>query len=210
MVSRRENKVKAIKMIGFGALTALMAIALVGVTSATAEPTVLCKADESPCAEANLVKSVHETSVGKAKLLTSFGTTECNVLFASTSVGGAASPQIVKGNFTYTNCELGGGSCTATEENGPAEIKVSKEGHETARVTGEYLVHVVCGSTMDCSYTGTGVIGTAKGPLLSTQTNGEVTFSEQSLTKEAGGFLCPKTNKLDITTTPLSATYISS
>jgi hypothetical protein len=119
---------------------------------------------------------------------------------------------VIDGTFTYTNCTFAGSSCTATEENGPAEILILKEGHETGKVTYELLIHLVCGSSIDCSYNGTGLVGTAKGPLLSAQTpdNGEVSLSEQSLTKETGGFLCPKTTKLDITTSPLSATYISS
>jgi hypothetical protein len=201
-------KMKAIKMIGLTALLALLAMAFVGATSAMAESTALCTADETECALANLTESVHETSVGKAKLLTSLGTTECNVLFSG-SVEETGNPLVIEGSFTYTNCTFGGSSCTATEESGPAEIKVLKEGHETGKVTGEGLVHLVCGSSIDCSYNGTGLVGTAKGPLLSTQTNGEVTLSEVATTKETGGFLCPKSAKLDITTTPLSATYIS-
>jgi hypothetical protein len=210
-ITEKGEQVKAIKTIGLGGLMALMTIMLVGATAAMAEPTTLCKTDESPCAEANLISSVHETSVGKAKLLTSIGTTECNVLLSGT-VTKTGSPLIISDKFTYTECKLGGSSCTATEENGPAELKVLREGHETAKVTYEYLVHVVCSGFIDCSYVGTGLVGTAKGPLLSAQEpdNGEVTLSEQSLTKEAGGLLCPKTIKLDITTTPLTATYISS
>jgi len=201
---------KPLKMLGLTALAALMAMAFVGASSAMAESTALCKVDESPCAVANLSKEVHETSVGKAKLLTSVGTTECNVLFSG-MVEKEGSPLVVKGGFTYTNCVLGAVTCSATEENGPAEVSVLKEGHETAKVTGEGLVHVVCAGFIDCSYTGAGLVGTAKGPLLSAQTpdNGEVSLSEQSVAKEAGGLLCPKTAKLDITTTPLTATYIS-
>jgi hypothetical protein len=204
---------KAIKMFGLAVLTALMAMAFVGAASAMAESTVLCKNDESPCTEGNVIAHVHETSVGKAKLLTSFGTTECNVLFlgdAAEAMEEGAGLGVI-GSFTYTECTLGGSNCTATEENGPAELEVLKEGHETGKVTGEGLVHLVCGKSIDCSYNGTGLTGTAKGPLLSAQTpdNGEVSLSEQSTTKEAGGFLCPKTAKLDITTTPLVATYVS-
>jgi hypothetical protein len=203
--------VKAIKLIGLSALTALLAMAFVGATSAMAEPTALCKADQNPCEEKNVITHVHETSVGKAVLLSSVGNTECNVLF----LGDAAAVMEegaglgVVGSFTYTNCELGGGSCTAKEEKGPAEVQVLRTGHETATVTGEGLVHLVCSGFIDCSYNGVGLSGTAKGPLLSTQTNGEVTLTEQTTNKEAGGFLCPKTAKLDITTTPLEATYVS-
>lgn len=173
------------------------------------EGTALCSQDESPCAAGHLVNSVHEVSVGKAKLLTSLGTTECNVLFSGSIATTLASPLIVSGKFTYSNCTLGGSSCTATEENGSSEIKVSREGHETAGITGEGLVHLVCGSSIDCSYNGIGLSGTAKGPLLGEQENGEV-FLLGAVQKETGGFLCPKTSALDIVTSPLTATYIRS
>src|SRR5690349_12052880 len=150
-------------------LAVLVALASFVASPAMAEKTALCKADESICAAENLVTSVHETSVGKAKLLTSFGTVECNVLFASTKVGGAGAPQVIEGNFTYSSCALGANSCTATEENGPAEIDVLKEGHEKAKVTVEGLVHLKCSGFIDCSYTGAGLVGTFKGPLLATQ-----------------------------------------
>jgi hypothetical protein len=209
--SRREGriKVKAIKMFGLAVLAALMAMAFVGATSAMAEATQLCGHDGSPCES---LRHVHETSTGpgassKAVLLTSIGNTECNVLYLG-NVTSSGAPVVIKGSFTYTNCTLGGSSCTATEENGPTEIKVLRTGAETAEVTGEGLVHVVCSGFIDCSYNGTGLKGTAKGALISTQANGEVTLSEQATTKEAGGFLCPKTAKLDIATTPLSKTYI--
>jgi len=194
-------------MIGLAALTALAAMAFVGASSAMAESTTLCTADGSGCG----VTHVHETSVGKAKLLTSLGTTECNVLALGDVVGAALNnPLVLAVNFSYSNCLLGSTSCTATEESAPAEVKVLKEGHETTKVTGEGLVHLVCGSSIDCSYNGVGLVGIGKGPLLSTQTNGEVTTNEATTNKETGGFLCPKTSKLDITTTPLAATYISS
>jgi hypothetical protein len=119
--------------------------------------------------------------------------------------GGA--PAIVAGNFTYSNCN---NSCVVTEENGPAEIKVLKEGHETSKVTGEGLFHVECGTFIDCLYTGEGLVGTGKGPLLAAteKTNGEVKFSNQKLNEEGGSFFCPDTSELTITTTPLEATYI--
>ena len=200
---------KTIRMIGLAALAALMAMAFVGASSAMAEKTTLCTADvtEFYSASACAVTHVHETSVGKMKFLSSVGGSECNVLFLG-DVSSTGAPLVIKGEFTYTNCELGGSSCTATEESGPAEIKVLREGHEAAKVTFEYLIHLVCSGFIDCSYNGVGLAGTGKGPLLSTQKNGEVTLSEQSLNKEAGGFLCPKIAKLDITTTPLSPTYI--
>jgi len=201
---------KTIKTIGLAALTALMAMAFVGAGSAMAEETQLCTTDTSPCSAPTT--SIHAISVGRAKLLTSLGTVECNVLFESTSVGALAAPQVIKGNFTFSNCELVGVECEAKEQNGPAELLVLKEGHETAAVTGEGLVKVECGKTLICAYTGERLKGTAKGPLLSAQIpdNGEVSLSGQELIKEAGsGFICPKTAKLDIAASPLVPVYIS-
>jgi len=199
---------KAIKTIGLAALAVLATAAFAGVTSAMAESTVLCSVDESPCAEGNVITHLHGTSVGKSKLLTSLGTVECNGL-ALGDVIEEGPPLVMSGTSTFTECVLGGGSCTATEENGPAKTKALKEGHETGSVVGEGLIHLVCGSSIDCSYNGTGLKGTIKGPLLSTQTNGEVTISEQATNKEAGGFLCPKTSKVDGTATSLVAMYAS-
>jgi hypothetical protein len=207
-IAEKGGQVRAIKTVGLCALMTLMAMAFVGASPAMAESTTLCKADESPCASP--VGHVHETSIGKAQVLTSIGSAECNVLFLG-DVKSEGSPLVISGNFTYTNCVLGGSKCTATEENGPAELKVLKEGHETAKVTYEDLVHIVCAGFIDCSYVGTGLEGTAKGPLLSAREpdNGEVWLLEKSLTKEAGGFLCPKTAKLDdITMTLLTAAYL--
>lgn len=200
---------KAIKMVGLVALAALMAMAFVGANSAMAEETTLCSSDEATCSPENLISHMHEESVGKAKLITSVGTIECDSLFlGDTAEGtGEGAELTITGTFTYTNCELGGKSCTAKEENGLAEIEVVKTVAETTKVTGKYLVHVVCSSTIDCSYTGAGIVGTGKGPLESTQANGEVTISGAAATKEAGGFLCPKSAQLTVTTTPPAATY---
>jgi hypothetical protein len=206
--------VKSIKMFGLAALAAVMAMAFVGASSAMAEHTALCATDEALCASP--LAHVHEESVGKAKLLSSI-TVECNVLFLGDAllVSGVAlaNPLKIHGTFTYTNC----GSCVVTEESSPAEIKILKLGHETADVTGEGLVHVECSGFIDCSYNGVGLKGTATGPLLAKKNakgevehpNGEVVIAGQTTNKETGGFLCPATSKLDITTTPLSATYIS-
>jgi hypothetical protein len=201
---KRENEVKQIKMFGLAALAALMAMAFVGAGSAMAGNTQLCQSDQAKCT--NPVTHVHETTLAgkKAVLKTSLATIECDVLFLSTSVGGLGAPQIIKGNFTYSNC---GASCTVTEENGPAEIEVLREGFETGSVVGEGLVHANC--FLNCRYNGTGLEGTANGPLLpSTETNGEVTLEEQETNKESGTF-CPKTSLLTITTTPLSPVYLS-
>jgi len=198
-------------MIGLTALTALLAMAFAGATSAMAESTSLCKADESPCSAANQIGSVHEESVGKSKLLTSLGITECNVLFSGTITTKLANPLVISGAYTWTNCKLGESTCTVTEATANAEIKVLKEGHETATSTVNVGFQVGCPGFIECTFVSAGLKGTAKGPLLSAQVpdNGEVTQLETILNKVAGGFLCPKSVKLDITTTPLTATYIS-
>jgi hypothetical protein len=148
---------------------------------------------------------VHEATLAghKAVLKTSIVTVECDVLFLGDALSESGKPLVIHGKFTYTNCA----SCTITEENGPSELKVLKEGHETASVTGEGLVHVEC-SGLNCRYTGEGLKGTAKGPLLSTETNGEVSLTEKEVHKESGLF-CPKESKLTITTTPLEPTYVT-
>jgi hypothetical protein len=187
-------------MFGLAALAALMAMAFVGASSAMATSTQLCTTDTSPCGSA--VTSVHEESVGKAKLLAN-PRVECNVLFESTSVGALGAPQEIEGHFRYTNC-----GCTVRERAATtARLKVLRTGHETASVVGEALIEVNCFGIV-CTYKGTGLEGTAKGPLLSTEPNGEVVLSEQEVT--GTGSFCPARGKLDITTTPLSATYISS
>jgi hypothetical protein len=204
---------KPIKMLGLAALTALLAMAFVGASSATADPTALCKADESPCEAANEITHVHETTLsgGKATLLNSISNVLCDTLFLG-DVNSTAVVEgvLLEGKFTYTNCvDEKPNGCTATEENGPAEIVVLKEGHETASIEGEGEVKVVC-TGISCKYNGEGLIGTGKGPLLAVteKTNGEVSISEQT-TNKVSGLLCPATAKLDITTTPLEATYIS-
>jgi hypothetical protein len=123
-------------------------------------------------------------------------------------VGSPGAPQIIKGNFTYSNClRSASESCTVTEKSGPTEIKVLKEGHETGKVTGKGEVQVKCGSFINCTYDGEGLEASAKGSLLSTETNGSVSLNEQ-VTHKVSGFICPGEAKLDITTTPLVAIYI--
>jgi hypothetical protein len=202
---------KPIKMLGLTALLALLAMAFVGASSAMAEGTQLCTADETPCESANLVTHVHETTLSgaKATLLNSVSNVLCDVLFLGEAYQGTTEGSVlVQGNFTYTNClDEKPNTCTVTEESGPVNITVLKEGHETAKVTGEGEVKVVC-TGISCKYNGEGLVGTGKGPLLSSETNGEVSIVEQT-TKKVSGLLCPATAKLDIKTTPLVKVSLS-
>ncbi|HET7485031.1 MAG TPA: hypothetical protein VFJ64_06590 [Solirubrobacterales bacterium] len=198
---------KPIKMLGLVALAALMAMAFLGAGSAMAESTELCGLDPGTAASApcpngvDAVIHVHETSVGKAILLAS-PKIECNVLFLG-GVVVTGSPLVIEGNFTYSSC---GSGCTFTEEGGPSVIEVLRTGHETAREVSESEIHSNC-LGINCFYNFEGLVGTAKGPLLSTAANGEVSIQEQTLHKTKGTF-CPATGKLDIKTTPLEPTYI--
>jgi len=203
MIYERENQVKPIKMLGLAALAALLAMAFVGASSAMAESTVLCSNDsETSCTE---VTHVHETSVGKAKLL-SEPTVECDVLFLGDTVAGTSAPLHIDGKFTYTNCN---NSCVVEEVNGPALIQVLRTATDLSAVTGEGLVKLTCFfGFIKCSYNGEGLEGHGTGPLKSAQTNGSVVIKEQETHIETG--TCPESAFLDITTTPLSKTYIKS
>ncbi len=205
---------KFLKMLSLAALAALMAMAFAGPPSAMAESTALCSLDPGEsenevCPLSSLISHVHETSLSgtKAKLKTGSFTVECDVLFLGDVNPGfllAAMTLKIFGNFTYTNCDSG---CTVTEENEFGVILVLRESHDTAVVTYELQVHVECGKIIDCKYKGTGLVGTARGLLLSTEANGEVAVTEQELSGE--GVLCPKIARLNITTTPLLATFIA-
>jgi hypothetical protein len=84
---------------------------------------------------------------------------------------------------------------------------VLKTAHELGEVTGNGEVNAHCGFFINCTYNGEGLSGHALGPLLSTPANGQVRIEEQT-THKVSGSLCPETAKLDLLTTPLSATYI--
>ena len=205
-------------MLGLTALAALMAMTFVGTGSAMAESTALCKEDAvllsgEVCPEAKRISHVHEVSVGKGVLLSSLVTIECEVLFLGdvTSANNLGAPLVISGNFTYpmTGCETTGGTlCTVTETSASATIEVLKTAHELAEVKGTAEVNAQCGIFINCTYNGVGLLGHGLGPLLSSSLNGNVGLSEKT-TNKIGGFLCPKTAKLDLTTTPLEHTYIA-
>jgi len=199
--------VKPVKLYFLTVISALMILSFVGTSSAVAEKTVLCSEDESPCSESHWVKHVHWEASIAVTLLSSVLTVECGLLYLGPEVLSISTPLFsIHFVAAYSNCN---NNCTVTEENGPAEIKISREGSELAKVTGGVLFHVVCSGFLNCKYTGVGLVGHALGPLSSSEENGSVVFSEQTLNKESGTF-CPSTNKLDLTTTPLEPTYITS
>ncbi|MGE5280785.1 MAG: hypothetical protein ACM3N0_00420 [Chloroflexota bacterium] len=195
-------------MLGLVALAALAAMAFVGASSAMAESTQLCEEDvETNCLKP--VTHVHEESTKKGVLLNSTGSpVECNVLFLSTEVLGLAAPQVIHGHFTYSACERAGSSCTVTEESASSLIKILREGHELASVTGEGEVRVHCGLLINCVYKGEKLNGHGLGSLLpATGTLGGVLIDGQTTVKVTG--LCPEVAELDLTTAPLSDVYIA-
>lgn len=202
---------KSIKMFGLAALAALMAMAFAGASSAMAESTVLCKADESPCAAGNKITHIHELTASVSVFDSPFGFLLCNELFLG-DVTGTGPSLTMSGTTTYTNCvrhTTGNPEpCLFAEVNGPSSRTVTKTGHETAAVTIKREVKVKCGVFINCVYNGEGLEGTAKGPLLSSETNGEVLFDKQVMHKVSG--ICPSEIKLSTTTTSLEAIYISS
>jgi len=177
-------------------------MALLGTSSAMAEETALCEADESPCASP--ITHVHYIS-NDMRIDIPEMTYQCDVLFLG-DVSKPGAPQLVEGKFTYTNCNQ---KCTREEVNGPANLNFLKTGHETAEFGGEGEIHSHCDDVLDCTYSFKNLIGLAKGPLLSSETNGEIRYEEQLLTK-VSGTLCAKSAKLSATFVPLSPTYISS
>jgi hypothetical protein len=199
-------------MFGLAALAALMAMAFVGASSAMAEATQLCSGDPTGSGCGTAVTHVHETTLAgttnQATLLSSVITVKCDVLYLGDTLGSlanAGSKLVIHGHFTYSNCN---NSCTVTEESASALVEVEKTGHETASVIGSGEVRVHCGFFINCVYNGVGLEGTAHGPLLSSETNGDVSLTGQE-TNRVSGF-CPEEAFLDIKTTPLSATYIGS
>jgi hypothetical protein len=199
---------KSLKTLGLAAFAALMAMAFLGASSAMAGNTQLCKADESPCAAANVISHVHEETVSgaPATLLSTLGNLKCNALFLGDTLGLGA-PLVIHGHFTYTGCLRNGNACTVTEVSTSSLIEVLRTGVENATITPNLEINVHCGLFINCTYDGEGLEGTSKG-ALSAPSNGESSISEAT-THHVGGGICPETGKLDIRMTPLLATYIS-
>jgi len=181
-------------------------MALLGASSAMGETTALCKVDAlGSCSQA--VTHTHYDAEN-IEILTGAIDYKCDALYLA-NVYSLGSPQVLEGEFTYTNCNH---ECTRTEENGPVVLHLLKTGHETAELTGTAGAGVLseCPEVINCVYSFQNLVATVKGPLLSKATNGEFVYESQPLTS-AFGFLCPSTPKLDARFILTSAkAYISS
>lgn len=218
-------KVTAIKRLGLIVPAALVVMAFAGTSPATAEWTSLCEEDKAvfsgetyvtteECPLEKRIGHVHEATLAgaKAKLLTSLINVECNVLYlgdnnVSASLLGVTI--LTEGHFTYSACN---NSCVVKEPaNKIAEVVILREGHETARTVIRERMEVKCNGLLNCEFSwAEGEEGEAKGPLLSTETNGDVSFNE-ILPIGVEGALCPSgKSKLDIKMTPLIQTFIAS
>jgi hypothetical protein len=219
---------KSIKMLGFTALTALMAMALLGASPAMAEYTTLCSVDEGEgahevCPANRQFFNVHEATLAGTPAILLAGTIGnilCNELFAGEARLNAnnepitlARPLIFLGHFTYSSCvrdKPGGGTenCTVTETSAEAKAELLKEGAELAKVTGAWKVNFHCGIFINCTYDAENLEGTALGALLNPyEENGGLIFNESVLHKLAGG-ICPTEAKLDLTTQWLVKVWI--
>jgi hypothetical protein len=199
---------KSIKILGLTAFAVLLAMASLGASSAMAGDTQLCMVDESPCAAANVIAHVHEETATGAPdtLLSSLGNITAKALFLGLTLGLGA-PLVSHGNFTYSGALRNGNACEIKEVSTSALISVLRTAAETASWTIEFEINVHCGIFFNCTYDGQGLEGTAKGPLLAGP-NGESSIIE-GVMHHVGGGICPEITKLDIKTTPLLATYIS-
>jgi len=196
----------SIKLFGFIAVAALMGVLFSSTSAAMAEGTALCVVDEVPCAVGNTVIHIHETSVGKAKLLSSLPTIECNVLFLGEILTAlnSSGPVTMHGHFTYSGCN---NFCSVSEPLGQDSlISILRLGEHLGDTTGEGEVHVSC-PFINCTYNGEGLEGHALDPLTSSQANGSVVITKQETHIVSGS--CPESAFLDLTTTPLAGVYIS-
>src|SRR5690349_3224116 len=192
------------------AMSAIATMTLSIPTVAAAENTSLCLEDpsESPCPEGQIVNHVHFTAPA-VKFLTESVTAKCETLFLGDTLKPIGAPLSIKGKLTYANCEGNAGICTVTETSETSTITLLRVEHETANVTLTDEIHVEClKDFINCYFNGTSLVPTAKGPLLSETTNGEIFAFEQVLNKTKGS-ICPKTTKLDLSLEPSEALFIS-
>jgi len=175
------------------------AAAIAGVSPAMAESTAFCASDpgtgpEEVCPEGKLLSHVHGTTVEElpAVILTTVYNIQCSALYLADTVEELASPLVLEGKFSYSNCS---NECSVKEENGPSKIKALKLGHDKADAELEMLLTIAC-TGINCRYVAEWMKGLFKGALLPF-TGKEGGFSEAKWNKE-GGLLCPSNASLDL------------
>ena len=195
---------KLARLIGLMCVAAMATFALAGSSAAMAETTALCSTEEVPCKESNQIKEI-SYEANDLVVLTSLMDYTCDSSFTA-NVSELGEPQTLEVTaMNYTSCNQG---CTRTVEE-LGTFKVTRTGEEVGDVVGGgFVVHVVCGITINCTYTFDELIGTIQGAAL-TEDNGHITFQEAEF-KNSKGFLCPKVAKLDALFIASKPVYVSS
>jgi len=185
-------------------VAAMATFVLVGPSTAMAETTALCSVEQDPCEEGNQITEI-SYEANDLVVLTTLMDYTCDSSF-SAGVSELGEPQTLEVTaMTYTSCNQG---CSRTVEE-LGTFKVTRTGEEVGEVFGSgFVVHVVCGSTINCTYTFDELTGTIQGASL-TEDNGHITFQEAEFVKHSG-FLCPTVAKLDALFVASEPVYVSS
>ncbi|HEX7244426.1 MAG TPA: hypothetical protein VF245_02535 [Solirubrobacterales bacterium] len=157
-------------------------------------PTAICAAEpvvEEGVERCSAVYQLEAASMKKVKILNNILTVECDVSFLGTESNSES--VVFAGKFSYSNC----GGCEVTEENGPSTLEFSWRSYEEATVIGKGLLKVSCGETLSCSFSATGLEGSAVGALSAANKAGEISFVEQKIVTESGS-LCPEEATVDL------------
>lgn len=202
------------KAFGLALLAAVTAMALIGTSSASAGDTALCEpttigVHPDPCPAGKLVKSVHFEDKTAILLTDIIVAITCESLVSAEVKAGdplLANPLVLLGLITYTNCNNG---CEAQEVSPHIILRVLREGHELARVTGEGEVLLSCGLALHCVYNAQSLVGHGLGPLLGGGLTGVVTYNNATVNK-VSGLLCPSTSRLHAEYVSLKHLYIAS
>ena len=213
---------KPIKVLGLVVIATLTTIASVSVGPAMAtDPTTLCDVDPGTgqhevCPQGHEVTHVHSQSPKgrEATILNSVGNVTCSVLLLATTLG-LGNPLVIHESFTYSGCvrhKSGGGTenCTVAQLSASVLVDLLKLGHELADVTylsGEWQVK--CGFFINCTYSGEGLEGDIRGPLLFFEETESGGLLDEATLEKVGSGLCPIEAKLDITTATLGNVYIT-
>jgi hypothetical protein len=219
---------RLVKMLGFAAVVAVIAMAFIGASTASAlTRTALCKVHEQLCSEANQVKLIHlqNTTGTVLRILNS----TVNVLCLSTLVDGnvlsLAQPQLIHIiSFTVTGCgtDANHNNCTMTSnasEGLPWLASLLRaalnlgiitllefEGmHPTTRMKCTIFGFI----KIDCTWNHSGLEFEAEGAEHRAGSgHGMLTANESPVSLVEGSGLCPEENFFDFLLEPLEDTYI--
>lgn len=186
------------KGIGVVAAGLLVMTALVAASSASAAQTVLCKAEEVPCALANRWEGIlFEMKAEPLKLLNNISNVECTSSKASGVLGNSGAPQkAALGALSYTGCKMATG--TACEINvlelGELDLLRTNVNLGEGTLLGTEIL-LKCGAFIHCRYRGAPVFHL----LGKTATETAKLTATEVILEKVGGLLCPTTTKLDAT-----------